>query len=398
VKKNLWFVVLPTLVVLAGAICIRQGALSFLFSENYLPHRFCYLIQPGLVWTNVIMDGLIALSYMVIFASLFWMAFKLRHLPDLKSYAWIFFAFGSFIVACGLTHIMEIVTTWVPVYRLSAAFKVLCALASVPTAVLFVYVAPALARSMERFLQMFSTTQQEKDQAIALLISSEKLAVAGRISATVAHEISNPLDSVGNLLHLLQSDPEMPALLVPHLKTAAEEITRAGQIARSTLSLYRESSSPVVVQLAQLVESVIDLQAADLVRRKIRIQPRLRTSTPIQAYPGELRQIFINLIQNAAAAIGEDGLILVRVQPRYRGYSITIADNGMGIAPQNRPKIFSAFFTTKGEHGTGIGLWLIHSLVEKHGGRVTFRSRVVEESSMHGTLFNIWLPIGVESF
>jgi len=395
VKKILW----PTILVSVGiAVAAWYGAFSFLFSDNYLPHRYCYLVQPGLVWTNVTMDGLIAASYLIIFAGLFWMAAKLRHLAEMKSYLWLFIAFGTFIVACGLTHIMEVVTVWWPVYRLSAAVKVVCAAASVPTAILFVRIAPALIGNMERFLIMFSTTQQEKDQAFTSLIASEKLAVAGRISASIAHEIKNPLDSVGNILHLLRTDSSLPAEMLPLIDIAESEMSRAVHIAGSTLSLYRESSAPIETSLVPLLQSVIDLQTSDLVHRNIHIQPRLHAPVVMRAYPGELRQIFINLIHNAAAAIGENGSILVRVQPRMGGYSITIADNGPGIEIANRSKLFSLFFSTKGEQGTGLGLWLVQSLVQKHGGRIRFRSRIDGESSVRGTIFNVWLPLEAPAY
>lgn len=370
------------------------GAFSFLFSDHYLPHQFCYLAQPGLVWTNVAMDGLIAASYLAIFLALFWMAFKLRRVRELKSYLWIFFAFGTFIIACGLTHVMEMVTVWWPVYRFAAAMKVLCALASVPTAVLFLRIVPGLTANMSRFMLMLSTTQQEKDQALASLIAAEKLAVAGRISASIAHEIKNPLETVGNLLYLLRTDPSVPMEAVSLVETAQGEILRAGHIARSTLSLYRESSSAMPVALGPLLKSVIDLQTSDFVKQNIHIQTRVRAPVEMYGYPSELRQILINLLQNAAAAIGQNGRIFVRVHPIHGGYSLTVADTGSGIDAANRARMFSLFFTTKGEHGTGLGLWLVQSLVEKHGGRIRFRSRTPAEGTPHGTVFNVWLPLG----
>ena len=136
---------------------------------------------------------------------------KLRSIQDLRTYLWILIAFGTFIVACGATHLMELVTVWWPVYPLSAAVKVLCAAASVPTAILFVRAAPGLATNIRHFLQMLSTTQQEKDQAVGALLASEKLVVAGRISASISHEIKNPLETAGNLLYLLSADPRMPS-------------------------------------------------------------------------------------------------------------------------------------------------------------------------------------------
>lgn len=126
------------------------------------------------------------------------------------------------------------------------------------------------------------------------------------------------------------------------------------------------------------------------------LEPRLRAPLPVKAYSGELRQILINLIQNAIAAGG--GRVLVRVQPRRSvankpGYSITIADSGPGISPGHRPHLFAVFFSTKGEQGTGMGLWLVRSMVEKQGGRVRLRSRTAGESSRPGTIFNVWIPL-----
>ena len=405
-------------VIVVLGILARTGTLSSLFSAQYVPHRFCYLAQPGLVWTNVIMDGLIGVSYGLIFGCLFWIAGRLRSVPDIRAYLWIFISFGVFIVACGATHFMEIVTIWIPVYPLSAAVKVICAAASVPTAILFALAAPALAGSIRRFLEMLSTTRHEKEQAMMALVASEKLAVAGRISASITHEIKNPLDTANNLLYLMAQDERLPSDLAKMLGMAVSELERANGIAQNTLAIYRQSSDPVDLSLSELVKGTLDLQRPDLMHRQIVLESRLRTSVPLRAYPGELRQILINLIQNAAAAIGRSGYIFVRVQLRHlvsgndatsrgswssrsaestrrgrAGYSITIADDGPGIEASDRSRLFTLFFSTKGDEGTGLGLWLVRSMVEKQGGRIVFRSRTARDGSSHGTIFNIWLPL-----
>jgi signal transduction histidine kinase len=393
------------LTVVGLEVLAHTGVLAALLSPNYLPHRYCYLQQPWLVWTNVTMDGLIAISYGAIFASLFWIAGKLRSIQDLRDYVWMLIAFGTFIVACGATHLMELITVWWPVYPAAAVIKVLCAAASVPTAILFVRAAPALAGNIRRFLDMLSTTQQEKDQAVHSLMASEKLVVAGRISASISHEIKNPLETAGNVLYLLATDRRMPSDLVELAKAASSELKRADQIAQSNLSLLKTSGSPVAVSLADLVDNVLDLQEPQLMERSISLQRRLHVPVPLTAYSGELRQVLVNLIQNAAAAIGSKGRILVRVQPRHfqahdlppaeatPGYSITIADTGPGIELKHRQQLFTLFFTTKGEQGTGLGLWLVRSMVEKQGGRIHFRSRTAAECNKPGTLFNIWIPL-----
>ena len=134
---------------------------------------------------------------------------------------------------------------------------------------------------------------------------------------------------------------------------------RASHIARSTLSLYRESAAPVAVELGPLIGSVVDLQQGELNQRRLRVEQRVRAMETIEAYPSELRQIIINLMQNAVAASGPGSRIFVRAQARNGGCSITIADQGAGVAPDHRSRLFSLFFTTKGDEGTGLGLWLV---------------------------------------
>ncbi|HEY0786008.1 MAG TPA: HAMP domain-containing sensor histidine kinase [Acidobacteriaceae bacterium] len=394
----------------------RMGAVAHLFSSNYLPHRYCYLAQPWLVWTNVVMDGAIAASYAVIFLTLFWIAGRLRSFQPLHGYLWIFIAFGTFIVACGATHLMEVVTVWWPIYPFSALVKVVCAAASVPTAILFARAAPRLQAGISRFLATLSTTRYEKDQAMMALIASEKLAVAGRLSASIAHEIKNPLDAVGNLLYLLREDDRMPEQLRELVDLIAVEVEQMNTIAHNTLSLFKTSGSEATeCSLSDIVQGVIDLQMPQMIKRNIVLRSRLLTPLRVKSYPGELRQILINLVQNAEAAIGTDGEILVRVQPRHMlagdaartsaqndekgrlrgqpGYSITIADSGCGIDESDRARLFTLFFTTKGDQGTGLGLWLVRSMVEKQGGRIAFRSRTAAESRAPGTIFNLWIPL-----
>ncbi len=154
---------------MSGLVAIAvawSGVLSPLFSADYLPHRYCYLAKPGLIWTNVAMDGLIALSYAVIFGSLWWVAHRLRRTRMLDAYQWIFLAFGAFIAACGATHLMEVVTVWWPVYPLSAAVKVVCALASIPTAVLFARAAPGLVAQITHFFELEAALRKANQDLI----------------------------------------------------------------------------------------------------------------------------------------------------------------------------------------------------------------------------------------
>jgi PAS domain S-box-containing protein len=179
-----------TLGILTLVILARTGALSLLLSANYLPHRYCYLAQPGLIWTNVVTDGLIAASYVLIFACLFWIAGRLRKIPEVQSYLWVFVSFGIFIVACASTHLMEVVTVWWPVYRISVAFKVVCAAASVTTAALFAKAAPGITTGIRQLSDVLATSQRE--HASDLL---EHVRVRGQVRETDARLLAI-LDSV----------------------------------------------------------------------------------------------------------------------------------------------------------------------------------------------------------
>ncbi len=156
---------------LAGAFGVaelaRSGPVSSLFSSRYLPHRYCYLAQPTLVWTNVVADGLIAISYVSLFGCLFWLAGKVRHAAVLQPYLWIFIGFGLFILACGVTHGMEIVTTWWPVYPLAALFKVGCATISVATAVVFAKATPSLVGNILSVIDSLARERQDTENEAA---------------------------------------------------------------------------------------------------------------------------------------------------------------------------------------------------------------------------------------
>lgn len=180
---------LPTLGVLA-----YKGAFASLFGMNFLPHRYCYLGQPWLIWSNVTMDALIAASYVLIFSCLFWIAGRLRRFPEIRAFLWVFIAFGLFIVACALTHLMEVVTVWWPLYRVSVAFKILCAASSVSTAILFAKTAAELTRRIQQFLNAFSTTQQAYASGVA-----EREQAQGQFRSSQAHLqaiLDNVLDSI----------------------------------------------------------------------------------------------------------------------------------------------------------------------------------------------------------
>ena len=240
-------------------------------------------------------------------------------------------------------------------------------------------------------------TMERKTQEA--LISNEKLAVAGRLAATIAHEIHNPLDSVSNLLYLMRHG----ATAEEHaqfMDMAEQELTRVTQISRAMLGLYRESKAPVVVDMKGMLQEILLLLERRLSELGVRVTTEIPTSISVAAFPAELRQVFTNLITNAAEAAGPGGEVKIGIAPQTAGVDgdgqklaagvvVTIADNGPGIADEVRPHLFQPFFTTKGERGTGLGLWVSRGIINKHGGTLTLESDT--NKSTYGTVARVFL-------
>jgi PAS domain S-box-containing protein len=234
----------------------------------------------------------------------------------------------------------------------------------------------------------------ERKTAELALLKQEKLASAGRLAATIAHEINNPLEAVTNLLYLARSSPDLPAGVQQMLKTADEELQRVTHTAKQTLGFYRESTQAGDVDLVQAITDVVSVYGRKLEHRKIDVQTEFRAHPIVHAFGGELRQIFSNVINNAADAMPGGGRLRIRVSHAADGsrpfVRVTVCDEGTGIDREQRPHIFEPFFTTKRDVGTGLGLWVTKQLVEKHGGRISVRSTT--RPDRHGTVFSIVLP------
>ncbi len=501
----------------------RYGLVGSLFSTQFLAHQYCYLRQPGLIWTNAISDGLIWLSYLAIACGLVVLLWKTR---ELLLFRWVFVAFGIFILACGFTHFFEMVTLWKPIYWLSTSVKVLTAVASVATAVAFVPLVPRAAGAIRLLHEAYSNSERQRvdtlsklldteermklaiesaglatwernlitkelnwdercraifgisdhrtlhyedfvnrihpddrahtqaliDAALAdhreynagfrvqredgeirsvisrgkvfrneegqpvrfigtlidvtrerlaeeALLKAEKLAVAGRMAASIAHEIKNPLTAALGHVYLARTDNDAPQHLKEWLEVVEQELNRAALITQSTLTFYRESPTPLQISLVEIVESVLTFQEVNIRKAGVEVEKDFVYSQSLYAFPGELRQIITNLVSNAVDAMQPDGKLVVRVHPARDwhsgrdGYRIMVADNGPGIPPETRNKLFDAFYTTKGERGTGLGLWITSQLVQKHGGFIKFRSRCHTPDQKGGTVFSVWLPL-----
>jgi signal transduction histidine kinase len=231
------------------------------------------------------------------------------------------------------------------------------------------------------------TVNEELEQALR---RSEKLAVTGRLIATVAHEINNPLESLSNLLYLLKSKPELGRSAKELVESAEQEVARLATITRQTLAPHREAKLPVITKLSELLDDVVAVFRLRLESARIKVRREYQADGEVSIYPSEFRQVFTNLIANAIDAMECDGELRLSIEKLSEAEVVVrISDTGCGIPPENLNAVFEPFFTTKGEKGTGIGLWVIKGIVEKAGGKIEVVSSTTDKT---GTCLTILLP------
>lgn len=244
-------------------------------------------------------------------------------------------------------------------------------------------------------LMEINTDITRRTQLETALQSNERLALAGRLSASIAHEIHNPLDAVGNILFLIRNQAEAMPEIKELVNAAQQQVHRVTEISRNMLNLNRESRSASPVNFAELLDGAVALVDNMVAKgsRDIRILPGF--DGQVEASPSELRQVLTNLIKNAVEATADGGqIILSSASAREDGRSgvlLQIVDNGMGISEEIQSKLFSPFVSSKAEDGSGLGLWICHRIIEKHGGTIRIASRTGLDD--HGTAVSIFLPV-----
>lgn len=231
----------------------------------------------------------------------------------------------------------------------------------------------------------------ERKRAEQALIRSEKLASVGRMAATVAHEINNPLELVLNAVYIASLDKNLSEQARTSLATAEQELNRVAQLTRQTLGFYRENTAPSEVDLSKLVSEVIELYRPKLLQRNIKVEAEHQADLHARVIAGEIRQVVSNIITNAIDASPRGGKIRIRTNSvRLNGNGwvrMSFADVGEGIPRENLNHIFEPFFTTKEAVGTGLGLWVTGDIVRRHRGKLRVRSR-----PGRGTVFSVMLP------
>lgn len=249
------------------------------------------------------------------------------------------------------------------------------------------------ATSDELILRLTDIT--DRKLAEYAMRTAEKLAATGKLANTIAHEINNPLEALTNLVYLAGRTENAEAVK-DLLARADAELARIARITRQSLSFHRDTQIPVSVDIGELVDDVVGLFERTAGMRGVRLRCDRRPVPTLQVFPGQLGQIFGNLVRNAseAATRGTDVVVRVRANRRngVEGVRVCIHDCGPGIPLDVQRKMFDPFFTTKALKGSGLGLWVSKALVVKHGGTIRFRSS--ERPGRSGTTFEVFLPVG----
>jgi PAS domain S-box-containing protein len=224
------------------------------------------------------------------------------------------------------------------------------------------------------------------------LIEAEKFATTGRMAATIAHEVNNPLQVLSNLIFLARCETQGNPVADQHLAAAAGEIERISHLTRQTLGYYRDTTARAKVACHDLIQEVARVYQSKMQARNITLHTVFDTLRPVLASKGELTQVFSSIISNAVDAMPHGGRLHIQVSDLdAKNIQIVFQDEGTGIAPEDLSRIFEPFFTTKGNLGTGIGLWTAKQLMEKHGGHIGVASNTAPPNA--GTTVRLVLRI-----
>jgi signal transduction histidine kinase len=236
--------------------------------------------------------------------------------------------------------------------------------------------------------------QRPEDRTLRLetaLRRSEKLAMAGRLAASVMHEINNPSQAIADLVYLIAKDADHPERVRAHAVQIEEQLVRIQYIARQTLSFFRDAPRSQTKDLVPLVETALRYQGALLEQKRVQLRKEMPDILVASIYPGDFVQLVTNLVRNAAEALPPGGALCVRLQASASHARLTVADNGRGIPRSIQARLFEAFQSDKAEAGNGLGLWICKTIVDKHGGSIRWRSSI--EGKAQGTTFSILLPL-----
>ena len=357
-------------------------------SPLLMPHAVCWAADPKLVWTMVLANLITFLSYLSLCITLLFIATRTRKVIA-RDWIWFVVGFALFIVACGSTHLMDVVTTWKSVFWLDAWAVIITAILSAYVALMLIRRAGHISYAINDYAVRLASTEEEKVALCDKLLVARKLEDWSRMSAAISHEIANPLESIQNILFLLETDDKAPPETVRLAEQARQEVGRVITISRSTLSFHRESVSPEDVNLYSVAESVRFLLQDMILTKQIHFEILGDPALTIHTFPGEVRQVVLNLARNACEAMTRiDGTVTMRIRKFGGGVQLQVDDEGSGIDPAVADRLFEFGKTTKGESGNGMGLWTVRQIVIKHGGHIE-----LDQEYVHGARFTVWWPL-----
>ena len=355
--------------------------------SSLMPHAVCWRQDPQLIWTMAITNAITFLSYFCICITLFYLARKTNRVIVRD---WVFFlvGFALFIVACGSTHLLEVITTWIPIFWVDAWTNIITAVLSGYVAIQFIRRAPELGFGINDYADRLKNAQTEKAQIEQSLLDARKLEEWNRMSAVVTHEINNPLTAIQNYMFLIENNPSASAEVKSMAEHAAEEVRRIGVITRSTLGFFRQDEQPEDTDVEASAESVRFLLESLLRQRGIEVVIESTGNCRLVAYAVEIRQVLLNLVRNACEATTQRGAqVMIRIQGSAEDVAVMVEDHGAGISPQMLENLFRFGVSTKGERGNGMGLWAVKKLVTRRGGSVN-----VESTPGKGSRFTVRWP------
>jgi signal transduction histidine kinase len=334
-----------------------------------------------------ITNAITFLSYFSICVTLIYLARRTRRSIQ-RDWAFFLVGFALFIMACGSTHLLEVITTWIPVFWIAAWTNIVTAALSAYVAVQFIRRAPDLGHGINDYARRLENTRTEKSQIEESLLAARRMEEWNRMSASVTHEINNPLAAIQNLMFLIEISPGATPEIIKSAKQAAEEVRRIEALARSTLGFFRQVSEPERVNLRASAESVRVLLEPMMRKQDIELDIRSSGDCVVTAFPAATRHVLLNLVRNACEATHRSGgKVSVTMTGKPEAVEVVIADEGSGIDPEMMPRLFQFGVSTKGERGNGMGLWVVKQLVDKHGGAIDLESTVGQ-----GTRFTLTWP------
>jgi signal transduction histidine kinase len=354
---------------------------------SLMPHAQCWAAAPRLIWTMVVANSITFLSYVSICVTLLVLVRRTGR-AIARDWAYFLIGFALFIVSCGSTHLMEVVTTWIPVFWIDACTNIVTAVLSAYIAIMLIRRASEISFGINDYAARLANTEREKWRMKESLLAAQKLEDWSRMSTVLAHEINNPLETIQNVLYLIRTSDGVTPEIAALTKTAADEATRVIELSRSTLSFFRQGGEPERVNLFNVMESVRFLLAPLIQKQGIVLDTDCKGDATIEGFPGEVRQVLLNLVRNACeAAAGTRGRVHVTLTGQPLGVEIVVADQGSGIDPAVMATLFQFGSSTKGSSGNGMGLWTVKHILTKHGGSIGVESKPGE-----GTRFTLWWP------